>query len=121
MLFITIILLKNRIYYRSESEAMEQETKWIFPDNIKFDEVPQYVERLKEHDLNKRIIFDLSETVNMHSSFIGFLIHARYNIKNDGGTLLLHLSFTVEKILTMLNILDYFSPETITILKKKTA
>lgn len=102
-------------------KEIKNERKWIFPDHIKFEEVPVYAERLKEQNLQGNIIFDLSETINIHSSFIGFLIHAKHNIEKKDGNLLLLLSSTVEKILIMLNIMDYFLPEIEVNLRKEIA
>ncbi len=87
--------------------------KWVFPEQIKFEEVSLYLQKFEKRDHNSKIIFDLTKTKDIHSSFIGFLIHAKHNISQECGSLVLLLSFTAEKIFTMLNILDYFLPEII--------
>ena len=76
---------------------------------------------LKNIKTREVVTFDLTKTVNIHSSFIGFLIHAKHHINKNGGRLVLLLSLTVEKILIMLNIIEYFSPEIETSFNKKTA
>jgi predicted DNA-binding ArsR family transcriptional regulator len=94
---------------------------WIFPKSVSIEEVSEYVERLKNIKASEVVTFDLSKTVNIHSSFIGFLIHAKHHINKNGGRLVLLLSLTVEKILIMLDIIEYFSPEIDTSFNKKTA
>ncbi len=69
----------------------------------------------------KNIIFDLTQTINMHSSFVGFLIHAKHHLILRGNILLLRISLTVEKILILLNIMEYFTPDTKTEFKRKSA
>jgi anti-anti-sigma regulatory factor len=100
---------------------MDDNKIWIFPKSINIEEVSEYVERLKNLKNGEIVTFDLSKTVNIHSSFIGFLIQAKHHIRKNGGRMILLLSLTVEKILIMLNIIEYFSPEIETSINKKTA
>ena len=100
---------------------MDDHNIWIFPKSVNIEEVSEYVERLKNIKTGEVVTFDLSKSVNIHSSFIGFLIHAKHHISKNGGRLVLFLSLTVEKILIMLNIIEYFSPEIETSINKKTA
>ncbi|HOO72461.1 MAG TPA: hypothetical protein PK926_11935 [Spirochaetota bacterium] len=100
---------------------MEEAIRWTFPENIKFEEVSDYLDRFKHIDASQKIIFDLTDTINIHSSFIGFMINAKHLTVRNGGSLTLRLSFTVERILTMLNIIDYFLPEVVTEIDKKSA
>ena len=93
--------------------------KWKFPENIKFDAISEYLHKFDDINRGNNIVFDLTGTRNLHSSFIGFLIHVKHNLKKRGGNLSLQLSFTVEKILIMLNVMEYFSPDTVTIFNKK--
>ncbi len=105
-----------------DGELIMDDTKiWIFPKSVNIEEVSEYVEKLKNIKGGDVVTFDLSRTVNIHSSFIGFLIHAKHHINKNGGRLILLLSLTVEKILIMLNIIEYFSPEIETSFNKKTA
>ncbi len=94
---------------------------WTFPEDIKFEDVSSFSDRLEREMGEKNIIFDLTSTLNMHSSFIGFLIHAKHLLAMNGNNLLLRISFTVEKILIMLNIMEYFTPDTVTVFNKKSA
>ncbi|HOT45211.1 MAG TPA: hypothetical protein PLM53_12500 [Spirochaetota bacterium] len=100
---------------------MDDYKSWNFPKSISIEQVSSYVDRLKYVKPVETITFDLSKTVNIHSSFIGFLLHAKQNIERNGGKLELVLSLTLEKILIMLNIIDYFSPEIITVINQKSA
>ena len=100
---------------------MDNKITWTFPKNINFDEVSEYLNQFKHIDSSAKIIFDLRKTVNIHSSFIGFMIHTKHNVVKHGGTLTLLLSFTTQRILTMLNIIDYFTPEVVTAPAKKSA
>jgi anti-anti-sigma regulatory factor len=100
---------------------MDDNKIWIFPKSVNIEEVSEYVESLKNIKSRDVVTFDLSKTVNIHSSFIGFLIHAKHHINKNGGRLVLLLSLTVEKVLIMLNIIEYFSPEIETSFNKKTA
>ncbi len=100
---------------------MEDTRIWEFPKSINIEEVSEYVESLKNVKPGEVVTLDLSRTVSIHSSFIGFLIHAKHYMNKNGGTLVLLLSLTVEKILIMLNIIDYFSPEITSTMRRKTA
>jgi hypothetical protein len=100
---------------------MDDYRVWDFPKSISIEQVSCYVEQLKYVKPEETVTFDLGKTVNIHSSFIGFLLHAKQNIGRNGGKLVLVLSLTLEKILIMLNIIDYFSPEIITVINQKTA
>ena len=91
---------------------------WSFPKNISIENVSEYVERLKQVPADGEFTFDLRNTVKIHSSFIGFLIHAKHNLNKSGGRLTLLLSSTVERILIMLKIVDHFSPDIVTPVKK---
>jgi anti-anti-sigma regulatory factor len=100
---------------------MEGIIKVTFPQHIGFMNVSEYMEKFREMDHDGAIVFDLSETVSVHSSFIGFLIHAKHTISKKSGKLTLLLSFTTEKLLVMLNIIDFFSPEIITVIQQRSA
>lgn len=100
---------------------MEDKKTWAFPKNISIEQVSSYVDQLKNINPGETVTFDLSKTVNIHSSFIGFLLHAKQNIGRNDGKLVLILSLTLEKILIMLNIINYFSPEIVTVINKKSA
>jgi anti-anti-sigma regulatory factor len=98
-------------HYTEGRNIMEDKVAWAFPPRISLDDVPGYLEKLKQLDMSGTVYFDLTDTVTIHSSFIGFLIHAKHTIRGNGGRLILQLSTTIEKILSRLNIADYFIPE----------
>lgn len=102
-------------------EITENRDVWIFPESISFEKAAEYVEKLNENEDIINIVFDLSSTVNIHSSFIGFLIHAKHSLNKRGANLTLILSLTVEKLLILLNIIDYFSPDVQVRIDKKSA
>ena len=89
-----------------------------FPKSISIEKVSEYDDQLKQIQSDETITFDLRKTVKIHSSFIGFLIHAKHHINKNGGKLVLLLSSTIEKILVMLNIIDHFSSDIITPVQK---
>jgi len=102
-----------------------ENTKWIFPEKINIEDIPELVEKFDLYNSqiieSDTIIFDLRKTLDVHSSFIGFLIHAKHTFVKKEKNLILHLSLTLERILTMLEIIEYFSPEIIISVNRKTA
>jgi hypothetical protein len=94
---------------------------WKFSKSVDPEEVSEYLEQLAVMTPGTSLTFDLSETINIHSNFIGFLIHAKHHLEKAGGRLTIILSLTVEKILIMLNIREYFSPDILTVFNRKTA
>ena len=102
---------------RIESEN----NRWVFPENISFESVAEYNQLFQSLQNPDDLVFDLSQTENMHSSYIGFLIHTKHTLNRSGASLRLILSFTAEKILTMLNVLEYFSADITGAAPRKTA
>jgi len=100
---------------------MEHKNRWIFPQEIKFNEVPDFLERLDEYEMGTRIVLDLRKTETVHSSFIGFLIHLMENTRKARGDLFILPSCSFEKVLLMMGLYEYFSPAMLTSLRKKTA
>ena len=90
---------------------MDDTTSWTFPKAIGLEEIPEYLDKFSRIDTSGLVVFDLSRTVSMHSSFVGFLIHAKHAMLGNGGRLILRVSSTIERILAMLNILEYFLPD----------
>ncbi len=82
---------------------------WKFPAEVGIEATHHCLAKLKAFTHNGTITLDLSRTENIHSSFIGFLIHARQVIKKKGGNLVLTISPTLEKIFNMLKISDFLS------------
>ncbi len=97
------------------------DSTWVFPESISFDAVSEYAETFHSISGNRNMVFDLSQTHNIHSSFIGFLIHARHTLRTEGGQLHLHLSYTVERLLVLLNLMEYFSPDIRVVSRRKSA
>lgn len=81
---------------------------WKFPVNVDFTMAHLCLSKLKNIACDQTIIFDLSKTVEIHSSFIGFLIHARQITNKEGGHIILSISPTLEKTFTMMKIMEYF-------------
>ncbi len=94
--------------------------RFTFPRDISFEEVPEYMERF-DKTAQSHVIFDLTMTESLHSSFLGFMIHAHQSTQKRGGNLVLLLSDTAEKLLLMMNLLDYFCTAHEGQKKKKTA
>ncbi len=80
---------------------------WSFPVNIEFEEVAQYSRMFEELSHNDAITFDLSDTKNIHSSFIGFLIYAKHKLEDGQGELHLTISPSLKKIFTMFKLEEY--------------
>lgn len=81
---------------------------WQFPENVNFIMAHDCMNRLKEISHARRFTFDLSKTETIHSSFIGFLIHANQVTGKEGGELHISLSPSLKKIFMMLKIFEYF-------------
>lgn len=89
-------------------KAAEQKI-WKFPENIRYENVPGYLSILYRRRFQNELVLDLSETDILHSSFIGFLIHAKQVLEKDNGKLTILLSKRSERIFHMLNIYNFFS------------
>lgn len=100
---------------------MDDIRTWKFSQSITPEEVSRYLDQLLSITPGSSLTFDLSDTINIHSNFIGFLIHAKHHMQKTGGKLTIVISLTVERILVMLNIREYFSPDIIAALNRKTA
>lgn len=77
---------------------------WKFPAIIEFETVPQYSKKFEKLQMDQTLVFDLSNTQSIHSSFVGFLIYAKKQTEKEGGNLSLIISPYLEKIFKMLNI-----------------
>lgn len=82
---------------------------WRFPQEIEFWLVPEYLKKMEGSTFKDIIVFDLSETDNVHSSFIGFLIFVKQSTEKQGGKLVLKVSSALKRLFVMLNILEYFA------------
>lgn len=84
------------------------ENTWKFPRYIYFESASSYTQKFSNLMYNENVIFDLSETENVHSSFIGFLIDLKQRIDKCGGILTIHPSPSLERLLNIINLHDYF-------------
>ena len=82
---------------------------WTFPQEIEFWLVPDYLKRIEGSTFKNRIVFDLSETENVHSSFIGFLIFVKQSAEKHRGKLVLKVSPSMKKRSTGLLVDTYWS------------
>ncbi len=81
-----------------------------FPEVIDFITASNCISSMGNLDCEGKILFDLSETVSVHSSFIGFLIDVKRKIDHRGGRLSLDLSPFLEKQLNEINLYTHFQP-----------
>ncbi len=81
---------------------------WKFSKDVDFTMAHLCLSKFKSMSHNRTFTIDLSGTEHVHSSFIGFLIHASQILKNEGGELAISISPNLGKIFLMLKILDYF-------------
>ncbi len=81
---------------------------WSFPDIIDFEMAPILMKQIEEYQ-GAAILFDLSNTKTIHSSFIGLLIHAKKMLESGGADFFLKTSPDIDKLFGMLNLGDYFS------------
>ena len=89
------------------SKLMVQDNYWTFPKEIPLEEVPEYTSRFEKIDKPNNLMFDLSQTEWIHSSFIGFLIYAKHCLSAKGGKLYIIPSPSVQRILHLMNLNDY--------------
>lgn len=87
-----------------------KDNNWKFPKSINFETAASYSQKFRNINYDESIILDLSETENVHSSFIGFLIDLKQRIDRSGGELTIYPSPTLERLLNVINLHDYFLP-----------
>ncbi len=88
---------------------MKKRYIWRFPEIIKIFDVPEYLQLFIKIKKHKEIVFDMTDTVDINSSFIGFLIYTKEQLKKHGIAYAFLVSPHVEKTFTMLGMEDYFS------------
>ena len=88
---------------------MKRRYIWRFPEIINLFEVPEYLQLLMRIKKHKEIVFDMTETLDINSSFIGFLIYSKEQLKKKRINYVFLLSPSVEKIFSMLGMNEYFS------------
>lgn len=82
---------------------------WRFPETIKLFEVPEYLQLFIKIRKHKEIVFDMRNTLDVNSSFIGFLIYCKENLRKQGGKYVFLMSPNVEKVFSMLKMNEYFA------------
>ena len=88
---------------------MKSDKIWTFPEKIDFVFISEYMKRIEGVSFSEKLHFDLSETENVHSSFIGFLIFVKQMVEKNCGVLILEISSSLKKLFVMLNIYEYFA------------
>ena len=84
---------------------------WVFPDKIEINDIHCYTEKLKSLDMSEMIRFDLKKTLNVHASFIGFLIMAKSQAEKKGCGLHLDISDELDNLFLMLKLKEYLLSE----------
>jgi hypothetical protein len=82
---------------------------WAFPETIGYESVPGYLSCFMELTNYRELIFDLSRTKTLHTSFIGFLLHTRQLAYKNNMDIKLILSPTASNILKMLELYDFLT------------
>ncbi len=91
---------------------MQVQTTWSFPYEIEFETATELARRLCDlSGAENTVIFDLSKTKSVHSSFVGFLIHTKHYLESNGMRLVLKTSPQIDKVLALLNLGTYFLTE----------
>lgn len=99
---------------------IQETTKlWTFPETISYENVPGYLSFYMEQKGFSEFIFDLSRTITLHSSFIGFLIHIKQQSHKKNISIKLILSPTAGQILKMLDLHDFLTSDLVEFKKPK--
>lgn len=88
---------------------MEKAPVWKFPPVIDISHVSLYMSVFNRLVHSERIVFDMKDTEEIHSSFIGFLVFCKERLGNGGGELVIEPSSYLEQTLTFLGMGEYFS------------
>ena len=97
--------------YAHDTKIIKTEDNiWKFPKYINFESASSYSQKFTNLHYDDSVIFDLSDTENVHSSFIGFLIDLKQRIDRSGGALTIHPSPSLEKLFNVIDLYDYFIP-----------
>ena len=84
------------------------ENSFKFPKTINFGSPSTYIKKFNNLDHSEEIVFDMSETDIVHSTFIGFLIDLKQKVDRNGGQLKFHLSGSIERLFNILKLYDFF-------------
>jgi hypothetical protein len=98
-----------------------KEDIWVFPPNVNFEMTAGYTKRYRDQGNKSIYFFDLTETISLHSSFVGFLISIKHDLEKNGGRLILNTSHEIDELFSRMKIIEYFSSSKSVKLLKKTA
>ena len=115
------MFLPRLIYERVIFMIDAKEDIWVFPPNVDFEMTASYTKRYREQRNKSLYFFDLSDTISLHSSFVGFLISIKHDLEKTDGHLLLNTSPEVDELFTRMKIFEYFSSSKSVKMLKKTA
>ncbi|MBN1498033.1 MAG: STAS domain-containing protein [Spirochaetes bacterium] len=88
---------------------MDKAPVWKFPAVIDICLVSLYMSVFDRLAHNERMVFDMNDIEDIHSSFIGFLVFCKERLGKNGGHLDLELSPYLQHTLTFLGMGEYFS------------
>jgi anti-anti-sigma regulatory factor len=88
---------------------MDKAPVWKFPPVIDICQVSRYLSIFDRLGHKNRIVFDMNEIEDIHSSFIGFLVFCKERLGKSGGQLELELSPYLKQTLKCLGMGEYFS------------
>jgi len=86
-----------------------------FPEKIDFAAATHLSQQMRETLFPESVEFDLTKTDSIHSSFIGFLILAKYLMNKRGVSLHLRISPHIRRVFDMLELNSFFfaSPDSV--------
>jgi len=113
--------MKYTADYRSFLMIRSEEDIWVFPASIDFEKAALYTKKYREQENRALYFFDLSATIAMHTSFIGFLLSVKHDLDKSGGRLILNTSREIEDLFAKMKLTDYFAASKSVQLLKKTA
>ena len=82
---------------------------WKFPEQITIFDTEIYHEIDNAINLNDEIVFDLTETNVVPSAFVGYMMDVNKRANNNGGCLQIKASHSMERLLSLLELKDFFS------------
>lgn len=88
---------------------MKKALIWKFPATVDISLVSRYLSVFNTMQNHHRIVFDMNDIEDIHSSFIGFLIFSKEKLKKSGGELVFHMSPYLSSMLTKLGMAEYFA------------
>ncbi|MBN1501663.1 MAG: hypothetical protein JW982_16005 [Spirochaetes bacterium] len=85
--------------------------EWTFPEKISFTDAYTYYSKIESDGFIPQITLDCTQTSEVHASFIGFLITFHEKIQREKGTMMLKCSEYLSKMITEMNLNEYFFNE----------